>query len=64
MKSAEQEKLLAELDTPENRARLHEIEVNILDALKERPDRHFCKGCVRMLRMLHAKATGKDWRRL
>jgi hypothetical protein len=61
--SAEEAQILfAEIE--EGRDRLEPVEQDIADNLKERPYRAWCKGCHKMLRVLHAKASGKDWRAL
>jgi hypothetical protein len=57
MTEEERDELLAACDTPEGRAQLHPIEVDILDSLKSRPWRTWCRAQVWLLRGLYAKAA-------
>ena len=49
-------------DIFEGKDRLHMIEIDIAEGLRERPLRTWCVGCHKLLRTIHAKATGRDWR--
>jgi hypothetical protein len=59
----ELEALYAEIRQPDNSIRLHEVERDIIEGLHERPLKHWCKGCHRLFRTIHAKALGRNWRR-
>jgi hypothetical protein len=48
--------MLVELDDIEARARLHPVEVEIVEGLKRRPIKHWCAGCFKMISAIYQKA--------
>jgi hypothetical protein len=53
---AQLKQMLVELDDIEARARLHPVEVEIVEGLKRRPIKHWCAGCFKMISAIYQKA--------
>lgn len=54
-------RLLADLNCDQARSRLHAIELEIVENLRERPLRTWCVGCFRLLRGIHRKAMSAEY---